>query len=196
MSTIRTNYPLHWPEGWKRSPSRKQSNFDRNRTLAQARDFLLHELYLLGAPSGSEISSNVRVRGDGLPYSQQPQPDDRGVAVYFKLSGKDYVLACDRFNRVECNIYAIGKHVEAMRAQERYGVGSIEQSFRGYMALPTTGSVEARPWYVVLGVPEFATRPQILEAFRRLALAAHPDHGGTAEAMAELIKARDEGMAS
>lgn len=191
---IRCNYPLHWPEGWKRTSYPKTSQFDRARTMAQARDFLLHELRLLGALA-AEISTNVRVRPDGLPYSGQAQPTDKGAVVYFKLRGKDYALACDRWNRVECNIYAIGKHVEAMRAQERYGVGSQEQALQGYqLLLPAAGTDQVRNWWNVLGVPPGAGPEEIDAAYRERARTAHPDAGGTHAAMAELNAARAQGL--
>src|SRR5579871_4711212 len=134
---IDVSYPLHWPEGWQRATHRKAANFAKQRTLAQARDLLLGELRKFGVPAGSiVISSNVQCRADGLPRSGQAEPNDRGVAVYFKLSGKPQVLACDRWLRTVDNLYAIALHVGAIRAQERWGVGTIEQAFRGYQALP------------------------------------------------------------
>jgi len=45
---------------------------------------------------------------------------------------------------VSDNIAAIAAHIEALRAQERYGVGTIEQAFAGYSAL------EHRTWQIVL----------------------------------------------
>lgn len=187
---IRCNFPLHWPEGWKRTPSPSWSKFDRDRTLAASRDILLHELRLLGA-TFTEISSNVRVRPDGLPYSGQAQPTDKGVAVYFKMRGKDYTFACDKWNRVECNIYSIAKHVEAMRAQDRYGVGSPEQAFAGYQKLLPAVISE---WWQILRIHPASTTEEILAAFRSLAMEAHPDRGGSDEAMATLVVARDRGL--
>lgn len=193
---IRCNFPLHWPEGWKRTPYPTRSAFDKNRTLAAARDTLLHELRLLCATS-VELSSNVRVRPDGLPYSGQAQPQDKGVAVYFKMRGKDYALACDKWSRVECNIYSIAKHVDAMRAQDRYGVGSPEQAFAGYQKLlPADAAPSAATWWTILGVQAGASVDEIENAFRVLALKKHPDHGGKHEEFAMLSAARDQALAA
>lgn len=191
---IRCHYPLHWPEGWKRSPTPKRSAFDADRTMAQAREFLLAELRRLGAHT-VDISSNVQVRHDGLPRSGQAQPGDRGVAVYFKMCGNGYVLACDRWNRVEDNIYAIAKHIEAMRAQDRFGVGSREAAFGGYKALPPAATaLGTASWWMVLGVDVSASVEDIREAYRQRAMHAHPDMGGSADEMAALTAARDEGL--
>lgn len=190
MSTIDVSYPLHWPEGWpRRTTSPRRAPFGAGKTLAQARELLFKELRLLGvALSTVIISSNVQLRRDGLPYSGQAQPPDRGVAVYFQLRGADRVLACDRWDKVEVNLIALGRHINAIRAQERLGVGTIEQAFRGYTALPAP-----RRWWEALGLPVNASPEQIDAAYYRLAQSAHPDHGGSHERMAELNAARAEG---
>lgn len=189
--TIDTSYPLHWPEGWPRcreSWDRRRASFGAGKTLAQARDLLFKELRLLGVISTSVvISSNVHLRRDGLPYSGQAQPQDCGVAVYFKLKGADRVLACDRWNKVEVNLVAIAQHIAALRKQERLGVGTLEQAFRGYAALPAPPT-----WWQLLQVPSTASLAEIDAAFRRLSLEGHPDRGGSAD-IGRLTAARDEG---
>lgn len=47
-----------------------------------------------------------------------------------------------------------------------------------------------------LGLDHNATREQVVAAFRERALRAHPDHGGTAEQMQELLKVRDAALAA
>lgn len=185
---IRCNYPLHWPEGWARSAQARRSDFDATRTMAQAREFVLKELRRFGAHS-VEISTNVQVRPDGLPRSGQGQPADRGVAVYFKLGGKAFALACDRWLRVEDNLYAIGKHVDTIRAQNRYGVGSVEKAFLGYQRL-----LPAASCWTILGLPPDATEAEIHVAYRAKSLEAHPDRGGTDEALSLLKEARDRAV--
>lgn len=192
MTNIDVSYPLHWPEGWKRSKmGGVRSAFARSRTLAAARIFLLEELRRLGARLSSVvISSNVLLRADGLPRSGQAQPVDRGAAVYFELKDRKQVLACDRWDRVEDNLYAIGKHIEAIRAQERYGVGTVEQALAGYLALPPAASA-----WEILGLQRGASAEEVNRAFRELARTAHPDQGGTHEQMARLTAARQELLA-
>lgn len=46
-------------------------------------------------------------------------------------------------------------------------------------------------FYAVLGVPADATRAEIVRAFRRQALARHPDRGGDTEAFRSLHQARE-----
>lgn len=183
-------YPLHYPAGWQRSRYREKSNFNPKgtRTFAEARDELLRQLSLLGA-TNVILSTNVELRRDGLPYSGRKQPDDPGVAVYFKLNKSDRVLACDRWDKVMDNIWAISKHIDSMRGQLRWGVGSLEQAFNGYQALPE--KIE-RQWWQVLGVYPNASTQDIKNAYRKLAKEVHPDSGGSHERMAELNWAMQE----
>lgn len=141
------------------------------------------------------ISTNVALRLDGLPYSNQKAPDDPGVAVWFVHGGEERVLACDRWDLVEHNLRAIAKHISAIRGQDRWGVGSLEQAFRGYTALPAGD--EPRDWRAVLGFsPDEIVYPNLIhERFKKLAMKRHPDHGGTDESFAELAMARKHALA-
>lgn len=185
-------YPLQWPDGWKRTlaASRQRAKFSKNRqqlSVAQAIARLDLELGRLGAQYET-LSTNVVLRLDGLPRSDQREPVDPGAAIYFLLAGKSVVLACDKWDRVADNIAAIAGHIEAMRAQERYGVGSLEQAFAGYAALPP----KAEGWRAVLGFPPGArpTYDDIGLHYRDRARTAHPDAGGSHDAMARLNAAR------
>lgn len=181
-----TAYPLSWPTGWPRASTRKASRFPDRISVAQATDGLSEELRLLGVPDWDWIlSTNLELRLDGLPRSNQRAPADPGVAVYFNLrdrkTGKrePRVLACDCWNRVEHNIRAITKHIEALRGMDRWGVGSVEQAFSGYKALPAPGESTARPWWTVLNCDQAASEDVVRARYRAAVLETHPDrlHG-------------------
>lgn len=159
-------HPLYWPSSQPRTRWRDSGPF--RQTLAQARDHLCDELDRLGAELPI-LSTNLALRLDGLPRSGQAPPTDPGAAVYFTLNGKRIVLACDRWDTVAANVRAIGKHVEAMRGQERWGVGTRAQAFKGYQALPEEAG--ARPWRQVLGFgPDHTPDVEaVRSAYRRLA---------------------------
>ena len=148
--------------------------------MEEARSGLADELQRLGA-TNAILSTNVRLRIDGAPYSGQSQPEDVGAAVYFKLKGRQVSLAADKWNRVEDNIWSIVKHIEAIRGQERWGVGSVDQAFRGYMALPAIGQGSGLQWWTVLGLPINSSFEQVKEAHRILVQKHHPDRGGDVE---------------
>lgn len=188
-------YPLSWPAGWPRTPSvrRKRSTFSsygKELSVAQATSRLQGELDRLGARAAI-LSTNVELRLDGLPRSGQRTPDDPGAAVYFRLKNAPRALACDAWTTVAGNIAALAAHIDALRRIDRYGVGSVEQAFAGYAALPPTGE----DWWLVLEVARSSTVLQIEQAYRTKAMQAHPDRGGTDAEMSRLNVARDAAVA-
>lgn len=190
-------FPLYWPEGWPRTPSSRRESDRRfsGRTyglgMGRVRDQLIDELRRLGARN-VVLSSNVALRRDGLPYADQRKLDDPGVAVYFTLKGKQFVMAADRFESVPGNIRSLGLAIEAMRQLERHGGGAMmERAFSGFAALAAPG---ARHWADVLGIPRDAGSATIREAHRRLILENHPDAGGSSERAGEINAARDAAL--
>jgi hypothetical protein len=138
------------------------------------------------------ISTNVELRRDGIPYSNTKPSPDPGAAVYFKLNGKPQVLACDKWKTVEENLWAIAKDIEAQRGRIRWGVGTVEQAFAGYTALPAPGGSGAATWYQVLGVAHDAPFEVAKEKYLEEAKLCHPDrNGGSSEAMQRLNTAWD-----
>lgn len=186
------SFPLCWPDGWPRSVTTQPSRFDYYLTVAKACDFLETEVRRLSSDSIRTmiLSTNIRPTLRGTPASNVAEPKDRGVAAYFSFHGKQVSLACDKWNKVADNIWAVAKHIEALRGQERWGVGSIERAFRGYMALPER--TEASNWWRVLQVAVNATPEQVREAYCRLANEKHPDKGGTDQEMASINLAYEE----
>lgn len=188
MAAPDESFPLAWPVGWPRVTRPTRSRF-AGWTLYKARQALQHELRLLGA-TGFMLSSNIPLRLDGLPYSNSREPADHGVAVYFRIKGEPRVLACDKWDLCADNMAALAKHVEAIRGQLRWGVGTLAQAFGGYRALP---AMEApKPWNEVLGVKAHASTAEV-EAARLAKLAkCHPDKGGSIGAAVEVNLAWDE----
>lgn len=180
----RSRYPLCWPEGWARTPQfeRRSSRFSgiggRHHSMEESCAFLQAELGRLCADK-EILSTNVKLRLDGLPYSGSAAPMDPGVAVYFELEGsKPIALACDKWVRVEDNVWAIAKHIESLRGQERWGVGATQRAFAGYTALPGIGESSAADWWKTLGVAINASADQVREAYRLLVKRHHPDVAG------------------
>lgn len=192
-------YPLHWPDGWPRTPQhrRQRSRFDT--TFGIARDGVLVQLERLGATQ-VVISTNIETRRDGLPYGKSREPEDVGVAVYFMLDGRQQCIPCDKWDRAKDNLRAIERTIEALRGIERWGAKDMVQAaFRGFEALPPPSgeSTPAEPpWYVVLGVSPGASRSEIQSAYRSQAKKCHPDNGGTAEAFNRLQRAYERAQAA
>lgn len=205
-------YPLYWPNGWPRTPTHKRaratfashstqkvevrdpvsgivreqrSTTQSALTIYGAMRRLSDQLDKLGA-TGILVSTNVELRLDGQPRSNRTPPADSGVAVYFKLKGHDRVLACDKWDRVPDNIAAIAGHIDAIRRQDRYGVGTLEQAFAGYAALPAPGQHARRHWRQVLMLNPTDGLAAAELSYRSLAKESHADAGGSHERMVEL----------
>jgi len=195
-----TAFPLAWPQGWPRTPDYKRQSdrifASKSRgpiTMALAGAQLRSELRLLWAAS-PVISTNVALRQDGQPYSDQRKLTDPGVAIYFQLKGKPMVMASDRYQTVGGNMRSLALAIDAMRQLERHGGGTMmERAFSGFAALPPPNQVK-RPWRQVMGFSDKAildTRT-VADRFRTLAQSRHPDNGGSHELMSELNVAYDD----
>lgn len=185
-------YPLSWPlqVPRKAKPSRARFSQDgKPLSIASARRRLLEEIDKITKngqpyrvdPDKVVISTNVRTRNDGLPYSNVREPEDSAVAVYFDLDGVPHCLPCDAWDRVADNLAAIAAHIGAMRGMERWGVADIRQAFSGFQALPPVAGDAPSAWWVVLGVAQGADFDTVRAAYQQKRKSTHPDHGGTTE---------------
>jgi hypothetical protein len=196
-------YPLQWPPGRKRTDNWNRENAKFEVTFARARDNIVAEVTRLAGKWPDPqivISTNIALRRDGLPLAGQRQPDDPGVAVYFLYKKRQMSFACDRWRKIEHNMQAIAKTIEALRGIARWGTGDmLEAAFTGFTALPPPpvagpGAAPApRTWRDVFGTGVH-NRQQLQEVWRRLAGAYHPDRGGDPAKMAELNAARDAAL--
>lgn len=189
MEKLIEAYPLHWPAMHPRTSAyrRKRSTFDRS--FARACDDLLHEIKLSGG-QGVILSTNILLRRDGLPLAGHSEPNDPGVAVYFKRSQKPLCFACDAYQKVWENLVAIEKTINALRGIERWGSAELaDRAYTGFVALPPPSP----PWWSILGVTEHEQNPDVIQAvYRSKAMTAHPDRGGSHDQMAALNRAMEE----
>lgn len=201
-------YPLQWPEGWPRHKGGREfarfetqrSSYDTQRQMSVKRRAdlsvadgvgrVMATLNRMGrGPDDVVISTNVVLRLDGMPRSNQGEPGDPGVAVYWQTrKGERKVMAIDRFTRVADNLAAVAASLEALRGIERWGGGQIlDRAFSGFTALPAPGQTHARGWREVLRVEaEESSLEAVKTQYRRLSSVHHPDKGGTEAEMSEL----------
>lgn len=181
-------YPLAWPEGWPRTAPQHRERWPSSQiTLSGALKDLHAELGRLGV-KGVVLSSNCSLGMENAP--------DPGVVAYGMYQGQQMAIPCDRWNSVAGNVRAIAKTIEAMRGMERWGAKHmIRAMFQGFTALPAAGPGQ-RHWREVLGFRDAGTpsRADLERARNRLAMEAHPDRGGSTEAMAAINVAFDQAL--
>lgn len=186
-------YPLHWPVGQKRTISPERSRFG-DHTLSKATKEVLLELERMKC-SNPIISTNIPLRKDGYPRADYERRviTDKGVAVYFTRNNKQMVLACDRWDCIEDNLWAIASSIAAMRGLDRWGVSEVlERAFTGFTAI-AEHSGGKNCWEILQMAPTQNT-DEVFVRFRDLAKSAHPDGGGSNEAFCELKQASDEAI--
>lgn len=159
--TIRT--PLEWPAGMPRCAAPKRAAFKVS--LAQAVRELQDAIGMMGG-----LYPRVTFDAD-RPLRRKAV--DQAAAVYFQTDGREVVFACDRWDRLQDNIRAIGLTLEAIRGMERWGVSdATSRAMSGFVALPPPPS-----WCEVLGFkPGDRFTPEMVEAaYRDLVKKVHPD---------------------
>ncbi len=181
MDEVDKRYPLCWPAGWKRTGTYSRGYSRFRVSEAEARDHMLLEIERLGGHSVI-LSTNLRLRLDGLPYANQGRIEDPGVAVYFTLDDKDMTMASDQYMSIGSNYRALGKTIECLRGIQRYGASDLlERAFMGFAQLTYAPEPE---WWQVLGLPCAETDLEVVrDRYRVLAKAHHPDRGGDLETM-------------
>lgn len=189
-------YPLAWPQGWPRAQNPQRSNFGQGKregnymskvplTHSRALQNLISELERLGAEKVI-LSTNLELRLDGLPRSAQRRLDDPGVACYFEWKGKDQCIPSDKWDRVEDNMQAIAKTIEALRGIERWGAKEmVDAAFTGFKALPAPMTTAERYF-------DNIEKPMLKTEYHRLCRDLHPDIRGSSDEFTEMKRQYEE----
>ena len=153
---------------------------------------LMEELRRLGARH-TVLSTDQPIRRDGRPYAARRLIEDPGAAVYFELNGRQLVMAQDRYEGVSDNIRSLALAIEGLRKMERHGGDQmLERAFAGFEAL---AAPRAR-WEAILNARQGMSYDEVQKCFRKAARGAHPDRGGSTEAMQAVNMAWDEAKAT
>jgi hypothetical protein len=171
-----TRFPLTWPIGWRRTPPGLRRDLPADVPFGIARDRLLRQLRLMGIEDHTiTISSDIPLRADGWPRADRGEPQDPGIAVYFKLDARDLSFACDSYKTTRDNLRALALTIEALRGIQRWGASDLmDRAFRGFAALPERATSS---WRETLGFDsnEPVTAAMIEDNYRKLVLQCHPD---------------------
>lgn len=185
-------YPLAWPDNVARTPPARRVRTPFRTGYEQAIKNVTKSLVGFQKDSGLRIDSPVM--SSNVDLMGRLKDSDPGVAVWFQVDGQWVAFGVDRFPDAASNIQAIHHIIEARRVELRYGgLAIVRQTFKSFIALPAPAGSE---WWAVLGVASTAATEEIEAAYRAKAKQFHPDAGGSAEDMARLNAARDEGRRS
>lgn len=117
---------------------------------------------------------------------------DQTAAITLHLRGVPVPIRVDRWGDFAINFRCCYLVLREMRLSEARGVEKAAAA--AYAALLPAAKSQRDPWEV-LGLRPGASAELIDNTYRFLAKAAHPDNGGSDEAMAELNDARDRAKA-
>lgn len=188
-----TAFPLAWPDNMRRSTRRESSRFKTS--LPAALKNVQESIRKFGQDSGKQLTDIVLSSNCALGVSR---PSDPGIAAWFKWDGESICIPVDRYDSAEANLQAIHHIIEARRVELRHGtLQLVKATMKGFKALPPPpGAKPPRPWTEALGLPHHASKEQVEAAFRDKSKKAHPDAGGSTEAMTELNRAKQEALQS
>lgn len=181
-------YPLQWPVGYPRAKNQQRSLFSKH-TITQCQNEIKEQVRMLKGKNVI-ISTNIPIRKDGKPYIDYERRviTDTGVAVYFIFNDKQSVLACDKWETIEENLWAVAKSIENMRGLNRWGVSQLlERAFSGLNALPMIATIN--PWDI-LDMEPTTNKEAINARYKELAKVRQFDDA----AMRDLNNARDQLM--
>jgi hypothetical protein len=175
-------FPLAWPIEWPRTKARDRLRSRYRVKFTAARDQMRKELSRHAIEV--VVSTNIPLRRDGLPYANQREPEDPGVAVYWtRQDNIPMVLACDTWETVRENIRAIGVSIVALHTIERAGATEVlNRAWQGFKALPAAGEtgkgLVVRTPRMVLGLPDNTTlyRSHLKQAYRKKVFEVHQAH--------------------
>lgn len=174
-----------WPVTKKRRAVRKRGPFSVN--LATAADRVEKEISLFTRNVGEVwIYANGKKGAYHAFLANQTVTNSPEVVVQFDLDGKEFLIAADAFDDPAQNLAGIAEEIKSMRARVRNGVQTLDEILSTFSALPAP----PRPtvdWREVLGNHDELVTAE--RAYKARSLKAHPDQGGTDEAMARLNEA-------
>jgi hypothetical protein len=128
-------------------------------------------------------------KGARLDARYQTQ-EDRTVKLTYTKDHHRVELVMGKQNRAVDNLRVLYLAVEAMRLNEKRGIGEIVAAAYAQLAAPEGATLERDP-FEVLGIREDSPIEVAEAVYRMMATKYHPDSkpNGSAERMAELNKA-------
>lgn len=207
MSGPIPSFPLAWPKAYPRARIRHATT--NNLSFQQCRWDVLGELMRFHARD-IVLSTNLHVDAQNEPIYDH-EPHDPGVAIWFRILKKSptgdrleqMAIACDRWTTVHLNLGALAATMMGLRGMYRFGTTHVLDSMIAGLAVPLVMEISTPEdyefedlhggdldgptarWWHVLGFqhPAEASLEEAEKRYRAHVKQAHPDRGGTDEAM-------------
>jgi hypothetical protein len=195
MAKLQFESPLAWPEGMETTPRAQQRSdhgFSDQMTLAESLAYLEEEVAAV-ATKGTLYLDIEHPNQDRL---RKKVGSRSGACLTLRIDGMDYVLACDRWQLPEHNIYALHLALRQWRNMERWGLGGIPQLLNGFCARVRTagdskrGAVTLPPWMEEMGLGPSATLDDAIAIYHRRAKQLTQDTDGMARLNGLMEEAR------
>lgn len=129
---IKYQAPLKWPETVPATPLLKQrvdNGFSASMSISDAISFLDQELSSLGISQATLYTDIEQINVERL---RKKLGSRTGACLYVKHLGGEYVFACDRWQKLEHNIYALQLAFRSWGSIEKWGIGSIAALMAGF----------------------------------------------------------------
>lgn len=193
MAMIRYEYPLKLPKNWTSTPASSRqfnSNFPRTLTFAEAIRFLEDELSRLKADAVTCYSNYQNLNNERL---RKKLGNDTGISIHIKTSRGSYLIACDKWNLPEQNIYALHLTLRALLNMEEWGAITLAHalhcfSAEGNVVIKEEFSNALPEWMQTLGIGPTATLDDAHALYRYKVKQC----GNEEEALMQLNLAMDE----
>jgi hypothetical protein len=197
MAELKYDYPLTLPSGWvSASMNARGINpaFPRSTSIAEALRYLEDETRHLPTAHATLYSNYQHVANERL---RKKIGNDGGATLRFRCYDREHTLACDHWQTVEQNIYALHLALRALRNFEEWGVSTFEYAlslFSGNLTTKETaspapgGEISLPAWMLALGIGPGAALEDANAVYRRRA----KEISGDEEALLALNQAIEE----
>jgi hypothetical protein len=155
-----------------RNQQRSDHGFPTPLALVDAITYLEQEMQALNITSGILF---LDIEQPMVERLRKKTGSRTGACLHIKYQGKGYVLACDRWQTPEHNIYALHLAFRQWASMERWGVGSVPLLLHGFESerVPETGLMMDESamdnWMLALGLGPTATLEDAVAVYHRRA---------------------------
>ncbi len=171
--------PLTFPTGWTRTAQGATTvnrQFSKTTTIEDALHYLQDEIAAIHADSAILYTNYESIHNPGM---RSKRGNSEGASLQLTVKGASGFLACDQWNTVAHNLYALHLAVRHLRMFEEWGVATADFMLSAFSdkaaqtrAVQSTGMAD---WMITLGLGPTATLDDANAMYRQRAKQAAAD---------------------